>query len=67
MDTHDRMAGCCIKKCGSLLHDTRVQLKLGYTPLGDPSHEAVVILPGTAGSGSGMLAAGSGGELFSPG
>lgn len=43
------------------------ELKLGYTTLGDPSHEAVVILHGTAGSGAGMLAAGFGGELFGPG
>lgn len=43
------------------------ELKLGYTTLGDPTHEAVVILHGTAGSGAGMLAAGFGGELFGPG
>ncbi len=42
-------------------------MKLGYTTLGDPSKEAVVILHGTTGTGAGMLAPGFGGELFGPG
>lgn len=42
-------------------------MKLGYTTLGDPSKEAVVILHGTTGTGAGMLSAAFGGELFGPG
>ena len=43
------------------------ELKLHYTTLGDPQNEAVLILHGTAGSGSGMLSPAFGGELFGPG
>ena len=43
------------------------ELRLGYTTVGEPSGEPVLILHGTAGSGSGMLSAAFGGELFGPG
>jgi len=43
------------------------ELRLGYTTLGDPRNEAVLILHGTTGSGAGMLGANFGGELFGPG
>jgi homoserine O-acetyltransferase/O-succinyltransferase len=43
------------------------EVKLHYTTLGDPANEAVLILHGTAGSGTGMLGANFGGELFGPG
>ena len=43
------------------------ELKLGYVTLGNPAHEAVVILHGTTGSGKGMLNPAFGGELFGPG
>lgn len=43
------------------------ELRLHYTTLGDPKNEAVLILHGTAGSGTGMLSAAFGGELFGPG
>jgi homoserine O-acetyltransferase len=43
------------------------QLKLGYTTLGNPANEAVVILHGTAGTGAGMLNPAFGGELFGAG
>jgi len=43
------------------------ELRLGYTTLGDPQNEAVLILHGTTGSGAGMLGANFGGELFGPG
>jgi len=42
-------------------------LKLAYTTLGDPAGEPVLVLHGTTGSGSGLLAPGFGGELFGPG
>src|SRR5262245_24985701 len=42
-------------------------LKLAYTTLGDPAGEPVLVLHGTTGSGSGLLAPGFGGELFAPG
>lgn len=42
-------------------------LTLGYTTLGDPKNEAVVILHGTAGNSAGMLNPAFGGELFGPG
>lgn len=31
------------------------EVRLHYTTLGDPSHEAVLVLHGTAGSGTGLL------------
>ncbi len=43
------------------------ELKVGYTTLGDPANEAVVILHGTTGTGTGMLNSAFGGELFGPG
>ena len=43
------------------------ELRLGYTTVGEPSGEPVLILHGTAGSGAGMLSAAFGGELFGPG
>jgi len=43
------------------------ELKVGYTTLGNPANEAVVILHGTAGTGAGMLNPAFGGELFGPG
>ena len=43
------------------------QLRLGYTTVGDPKGEPVVVLHGTAGSGDRMLTPGFAGELFGPG
>lgn len=43
------------------------ELKVGYTTVGDPSGEPVLILHGTAGNGKGMLNPAFGGELFGPG
>lgn len=43
------------------------ELKLGYTTVGDPGGEPVLILHGTAGSGTGMLTPAFAGELFGPG
>ena len=43
------------------------ELKLHYTTLGDPKNEAVLVLHGTTGSGTGMLGPVFGGELFGPG
>nr|WP_315229305.1 alpha/beta fold hydrolase [uncultured Limnohabitans sp.] len=43
------------------------ELNVGYTTLGDPANEAVVILHGTTGTGTGMLNPAFGGELFGPG
>jgi homoserine O-acetyltransferase len=42
-------------------------LNIGYTTLGNPNGEVIVILHGTAGSGQGMLNNTFGGELFGPG
>jgi homoserine O-acetyltransferase len=47
--------------------ETLPELRLHYTTLGDPRNEAVVILHGTTGSGTGMLGAAFGGELFGSG
>lgn len=47
--------------------ETLPELRLHYTTLGDPKGEPVLILHGTAGSGTGMLGAAFGGELFGPG
>lgn len=46
---------------------TLPSVKLGYTTLGDPKNEAVVILHGTAGTGAGMLNPAFGGQLFGDG
>jgi len=43
------------------------QLKIGYTTLGNPSNEAVLILHGTTGTGKSMLNPAFGGELFAAG
>ena len=43
------------------------EVKLGYTTLGNPANDAVVILHGTAGTGAGMLNPAFGGELFGAG
>jgi homoserine O-acetyltransferase len=43
------------------------ELRLGYTTLGAPTGEPVLILHGTTGSGTGMLNPGFAGELFGPG
>ena len=43
------------------------QLRLNYTTLGSPTNEAVLILHGTTGSGTGMLTPAFAGELFGPG
>lgn len=42
-------------------------LKVHYTTLGNPQNEAVLVLHGTAGSGTGMLNPAFAGELFGPG
>lgn len=42
-------------------------LNIGYTTLGNPAGEPVVILHGTTGTGLGMLNNNFGGELFGPG
>ena len=47
--------------------DVLPELKLHYTTVGEPSGEPVLILHGTTGSGTGMLSATFGGELFGPG
>ena len=43
------------------------ELRLHVTTIGDPAGEPVLVLHGTAGSGSGFLAAAFAGELFGPG
>jgi homoserine O-acetyltransferase/O-succinyltransferase len=43
------------------------ELRLHYTTLGDPAGEPALLLHGTAGSGSALLAPNFGGELFGPG
>ncbi len=48
--------------------ETLGELRLHYTTIGKPSAtEAVLIMHGTGGSGSGFLSANFGGELFGPG
>ena len=42
-------------------------LRIHYTTLGSPSGEPVLVLHGTAGSGTGMLTPAFAGELFGPG
>jgi homoserine O-acetyltransferase len=48
---------------GTMLKD----LTLAYTTLGDPKNEAIVVLHGTTGTGTGMMGANFGGQLFGPG
>lgn len=43
------------------------EVRLHYTTLGSPSNPAVLVLHGTAGSGTGLLNPVFGGELFGPG
>jgi len=43
------------------------ELRLHYTTIGSPANEAVLVLHGTTGSGTGMLGKAFGGELFGPG
>jgi homoserine O-acetyltransferase len=43
------------------------ELRLHYTTVGAPTGEPVLILHGTAGTGSGMLTPGFAGQLFGPG
>ncbi len=47
--------------------ETFPELKIGYTTVGKPSGIPVLILHGTAGTGSGMLNPAFAGELFGPG
>ena len=47
--------------------DVMPELRLHYTTVGAPTGEPVLILHGTAGSGTGMLNPAFGGELFGPG
>jgi homoserine O-acetyltransferase/O-succinyltransferase len=47
--------------------ETAPELKLHYTTIGDPAGKPVLILHGTAGSGTGMLTPDFAGELFGPG
>jgi homoserine O-acetyltransferase len=43
------------------------EVKLGYTTVGDPAGIPVLVLHGTAGTGTGLLNAAFGGQLFGPG
>ena len=47
--------------------ETAAELKLHYTTIGNPAGKPVLILHGTAGSGTGLLTPGFAGELFGPG
>jgi homoserine O-acetyltransferase/O-succinyltransferase len=47
--------------------ETLPELRIHYTTIGDPSGEPVLVLHGTTGSGTGMLAPFFGGQLFGPG
>lgn len=47
--------------------ETLPELKLHYATVGDPKGEPVLLLHGTAGSGTGLLGPNFGGELFGPG
>ena len=50
-------------------HDGQVmaELRIGYTTVGEPGGEPVLVLHGTAGTGAGMLNPAFAGELFGPG
>ena len=43
------------------------EMRIGYTTVGEPSGEPVMVLHGTTGSGAGMLTPAFAGELFGPG
>ena len=47
--------------------ETLPEVRLHYTTLGAPTGEPVLVLHGTTGSGTSMLSAAFGGELFGPG
>jgi homoserine O-acetyltransferase/O-succinyltransferase len=47
--------------------ETLPELRLGYTTVGAPTGEPVLVLHGTTGSGAGMLTPAFAGELFGPG
>jgi homoserine O-acetyltransferase len=47
--------------------EVMAELKIGYTTVGEPTGEPVVILHGTAGSGAGLLTPAFAGQLFGPG
>lgn len=47
--------------------ETMAELRIGYTTVGEPTGEPVLVLHGTTGSGRAMLSAGFAGELFGPG
>jgi len=47
--------------------DVMPELRLHYTTVGEPSGEPVLVLHGTAGSGTGLLTQAFAGELFGPG
>jgi homoserine O-acetyltransferase len=47
--------------------DVFPELKIHYVTLGDPKNEAVLVLHGTTGSGTGMISPAFGGELFGAG
>lgn len=47
--------------------DVMPELRLHYTTVGAPSGEPVLIIHGTAGTGTGLLSPGFGGQLFGPG
>src|SRR5712692_3417023 len=47
--------------------ETLPELRLHYTTIGSPSHDAVLIMHGTGGSGSAFLSQNFAGELFGPG
>ena len=47
--------------------DVMPELRLHYTTIGTPNGEPVLIIHGTAGSGTGLLSPGFAGQLFGPG
>ena len=47
--------------------EVMAELKIGYTTVGEPTGEPVIILHGTAGSGAGLLTPAFAGQLFGPG
>ena len=47
--------------------EVAAELRIHYTTVGKPGGEPVLVLHGTAGSGTGMLTPAFAGELFGPG